>query len=179
MREGSLPLPQGLRLSPVAEGGGTEQEREGAEDKPTVKYICPALQLVPSSCAHAHEPLHFGKFYRSVRRSEQEQPSFAVLWAHMTPKKTFQPAPSQLHPWQKSISGYAIQFPCHCYTAGSPPFQEHTASCRLLAVPSVTHDLLQMQIAVFTSPTPKYLDLCLAIACETVQNSHPPGWGVG
>lgn len=149
--------PQGLRLSPAAEGGGAEQERGGAEDKPGVKYVCPALQLVRSSCAQARQPLHSGKSYRSVRGSEHERSSRAVLWPHVAAKKTFQPVLSQLQPWQKSFSGYAIQFPCHCYTAGSPPFQVQTASCRLLAVPSIPYNLLQMQIAVFPLPTPKYL----------------------
>lgn len=79
--ESSLLLHQGTKLFPVAEGGA-EQDCEGREDKWTVKFICPALQLVWSSCARAREPLHSGKPYQCTggNMSSPLVQSFGWTW---------------------------------------------------------------------------------------------------
>lgn len=63
-----------------------EQSKDVKEEKSkgTVKFICPVLQLVLCSCAHAQEPLHSGKPYNA------QEGTWAVLWVHMALKETFQ-----------------------------------------------------------------------------------------
>lgn len=81
MWESSLLLPQRTKLFPVAEGGGAEWECEEREEKLMAKFICPALQLVLSNCAHAQGPLHSGKPY-NAQEGTWAVPSCSPLGAH-------------------------------------------------------------------------------------------------
>lgn len=132
--------------------GGAEQERGGAEDKP--KACCPALHW-----CHLAVLTHMSHFTLASPTSQ---------WAGENRSSPLvQSCEEDLPPCTFPVTAMAeIRFRiCHTIpmsllrTAGSPPFQGHTASRRLLAVPSVPPNLLQMQIAVFYPPTPKYLDL--------------------